>query len=43
MSMQAVLLQGAIGETGAEILNGLLEDGNFVRPLLRCDTLDYIG
>jgi putative NADH-flavin reductase len=33
MSPIKVLLVGASGETGSSILNGLLEDGNFVRLL----------
>jgi hypothetical protein len=30
MSPQKVLLLGATGETGGDILNGLVEDGSFV-------------
>jgi len=30
VSKQKVLLLGATGETGGDILNGLLEDGNLV-------------
>lgn len=30
MTDHSVLLLGATGETGREILDGLLEDGNFV-------------
>ena len=30
MSKQRVLLVGATGETGSSILQGLIEDGNFV-------------
>jgi hypothetical protein len=39
MSKQTVLLQGATGETGMEILNGLLEDDSFVCPSLRISIL----
>jgi uncharacterized protein YbjT (DUF2867 family) len=31
MSKHDVLLLGATGETGGDILEGLIEDGNFVR------------
>lgn len=31
MAKDKVLLLGATGETGGDILNGLIEDGNFVR------------
>lgn len=31
MAKQKVLLLGATGETGGDIFNGLVEDGNFVR------------
>lgn len=30
MANQKVLLLGATGETGGDILNGLIEDGSFV-------------
>jgi uncharacterized protein YbjT (DUF2867 family) len=34
MATQKVLLLGATGETGSDILTGLLEEGGFVRTII---------
>jgi uncharacterized protein YbjT (DUF2867 family) len=41
MTGQKVLLLGATGETGGDILNGLVEDGSFV-SIFNCKHSCYI-
>jgi uncharacterized protein YbjT (DUF2867 family) len=40
--MQKVLLVGATGETGKEILKGLLEDGSIVRVYAQLRPVPYL-
>ena len=40
MGKQTVLIFGATGATGSSIVNGLLDDGNFVSPIFNLFLLD---
>ena len=42
MGKQTVLIFGATGATGSSIVNGLLDNGNFVGPILSSFLLDVL-